>query len=437
VAAVVAGVVAAGSCCSTLARASELRRTAIVRAVESARQSVVNIRGEKSVPLEVPLGSAEAGRRINGMGSGVVIDERGYILTNYHVVEGVQNTQVTLANGRSFPAKIVAFHVGADLAVIKVDGAGKLPVIDFGISSDLMLGEPVVAVGNPYGYEHTVTRGIISALHRTVQVTETQTYDDLIQTDASINPGNSGGPLLNIDGELIGICVAVRAGAQGIAFAIPVDKALAAATNLLASRTGENLWHGLTPDTAANPARPGYVIKTVQAGSPAEQAGLRPGDAIVSIGEQALERALDFERALLDERPGDELDLIIERQGEEIHQQLLLAAPPARANEGDQVWRVLGLRLTPIDPQVFQRYRTRYNGGLRVQEVRPGSPAARQNIRRGDVLLGMHIWETVSIDNVQYILNRHDLPTFDPIKFYILRGNETLFGHMAVGTERK
>ena len=142
----------------------------------------------------------------------MLIDSRGYIVTNHHVVDGVREILVTMADGQRHVAKLVARDMETDLAIIKIDAPAPLPVIPIGTSSDLMAGETVIAVGNAYGYEHTVTRGIVSALHRAVQVSDAQFYDDLIQTDASINPGNSGGPLLNIDGDMIGINVAVRAG---------------------------------------------------------------------------------------------------------------------------------------------------------------------------------------------------------------------------------
>ena len=167
------------------------------------------------------------------MGTGTIIDERGYILTNYHVVSDVRRIEVTLDDGRGCMAELVAYDAAADLAVIKIPATKPLPVIRIGTSADLMEGESVIALGNAFGYEQTVTRGIISALGRDVQVSDTQSYDDLIQTDASINPGNSGGPLLNIDGEMIGVNVAVRAGAQGIGFAIPIDSALNVAAKLL------------------------------------------------------------------------------------------------------------------------------------------------------------------------------------------------------------
>ncbi|MEQ8836721.1 MAG: trypsin-like peptidase domain-containing protein, partial [Lacipirellulaceae bacterium] len=186
----------------------DTRLTPVVRAVRQASPSVVNIQGQKSVGDSTGIGT----RQVNGMGTGVVIDPRGYILTNHHVVDGVRQINVTLSTGQSYIAQVIAHDRETDLAVIRIRTPKPLPIINIGTSSDLLTGESVVAVGNAFGYENTVTTGIISALHRNVQVNETQKYLDLIQTDASINPGNSGGPLLNVDGEMIGVNVAVRAG---------------------------------------------------------------------------------------------------------------------------------------------------------------------------------------------------------------------------------
>ncbi len=195
------------------ARASDQRFTPIVKAAQRTKPSVVSIRGEKTVLPSPQDGATEPPRRVNGMGTGIVIDPRGYILTNYHVVDGVREIQVTTSEGKKYVATVIARDSETDLAVIKISPAQKMQVIALGTSSDLMPGEPVVALGNAYGYENTVTTGIVSALHRAVQINDAQFYDDLIQTSAPINPGNSGGPLMNIDGEMIGINVAVRAGA--------------------------------------------------------------------------------------------------------------------------------------------------------------------------------------------------------------------------------
>ncbi len=426
-------------CCGVLSpvplSGSELRQTPIVRAVQAASPAVVNIRGEKTLlssPVEANEG--EAARRVNGMGTGVIIDPRGYVITNHHVIDGVREIQVTLADGTRYTARLIERDSETDLAIIKIDPAEPLPLIDIGTSEDLMPGETVVAVGNAYGYEHTVTLGIISALHRPVPVTDAQYYDDLIQTDASINPGNSGGPLLNIDGEMIGINVAVRAGAQGIGFAIPVDKAMAVAANLLAAHSLRKAWHGV--EVAADPSHTGrgLVVRSVAEASPAEKAGLQPGDVIAAAGDLQIARELDFRRAMLELNVGDELDLFVRRGEETLSLTLELAQVPGNLRPAVSSWELLGLELRPIPTEEFRKkYRsTRYRGGLTVTAVRPNSPAADRGIHRGDVLVGMHIWETISLENVDYIVNRPDLATFNPVKFYVLRGNHTLFGNLPI-----
>ncbi|HPP52021.1 MAG TPA: PDZ domain-containing protein, partial [Thermoguttaceae bacterium] len=308
-------------------------------------------------------------------------------------------------------------------------------VIPIGRSDDLLPGETVIAVGNAYGYEHTVTRGIISALHRAVQVSEAQYYEDLIQTDASINPGNSGGPLLNEDGEMIGINVAVRAGAQGIGFAIPVNKALDVATRLLADYTQKTAWHGVKAADLPGAEAEGVRVEAVEEGSPAAQAGLKPGDRITAVGDEKVRRALDFYRTLLERKAGEQIPLVIQRGGQSQQLALNLASHPRRSGSAGAIWETLGLELKPISEETFkQQYKTRYRGGLLVAAVRPDSPAAEQGILAGDVLVGMHIWETISLENVLYVLQRPDLARISPVKFYVLRGQETLYGYLPVVT---
>jgi serine protease Do len=423
-------VVAMASACP--GEVTELRRTAIVRAIETTRDSVVNIHGQKLVPATEEEGEQ---RRVNGMGTGVVIDSRGYVVTNYHVVEGVRRIEVTLANGQTVAASLVSHDAATDLAVIKVEGAGPLPVIRIGTSSDLMIGETVLALGNAFGYEHTVTRGIISALHRNVDVSKTQRYEDLIQTDASINPGNSGGPLLNIDGEMIGVNVAVRAGAQGIGFAIPVDSVLRIVTNLLSVERVDHLWHGIV-------ARKGdggtAVVEAVHRESPAESVGMRAGDVIKRVGDQAVTSQLDIERALLGRKPGERVPVLLARSGGEEQIQLALAAAPHQSRSlEDRCWDQLGIRLDGMPASSVRKLQARYRGGLLVTDVRPDGPAAAQGIRAGDILVGLHVWETIAADNVAYILDRADEDQLGPLKFYILRGRDTLFGHITSDTLRR
>jgi len=406
-----------------------------VRALQRAWNSVVSIRGEKRLEGTVVAARGEPVRRVAGMGTGVIVDPRGYIVTNFHVVDGVQEIQVTLANGQEYIGRRVARDKDTDIAIIKIDPETPLQPIAFGTSNGLLPGEPVIALGNAYGYQHTATRGIISAVHRAVQVTDAQFYDDLIQTDASINPGNSGGPLLNRGGEMIGLNVAVRAGAQGIGFAIPVDKVVQVVNQLVASIYSERVWVGLILEEEPTRRNDGAIVEKVEEGSPAEEAGLQPGDRIVRVDDSVITRPFEFHRALLERQPGEVLALRFYRDGEHVESQLKLRSTEERSGKPEgSSWELLGIRLEPIPAEEFaKRFGSRYRGGLVVTAVRPSSPAARQGVQVGDVLVGMHIWETIALQNVDYVLRRALSDGVNPVKIYILRGNETYYGYLPLG----
>lgn len=408
-----------------------LRRTPIVEAVERAMPCVVNIHGPKTVADD----SREPQRRVNGMGTGIVIDERGYILTNFHVIDGVKPIQVTLSDNRSFTARMVARDIRTDLAIIRIKAEEALPIIPIGTSRDLMLGETVVAIGNAYGYHGTITRGMISALNRNVEVTDAQQYEDLIQTDASINPGNSGGPLLNIHGQMIGINVAVRVGADGIAFAIPSDRALDVAAKLLATEQTCGIWHGVEGRGVPNDGKWEFIVDHVQAKSPAEACGLHAGDRILTIGGIRVERQLDVERALLGLRPGTEARLQVIRQEQSLPVQLVVATVPATpvAQKADRlVWTRLGAKLTPLAKSSLPSAQRDYNGGLQVTAIRSDGPAARFGLQVGDILVGMQDWETVSLRDVEYVLNQLDQAAPKSVPFYVIRDQETRVGQLTL-----
>jgi len=418
---------------------SKQRLSPVVLAVRQARPAVVSIRGQKTATnAAAAVSGTDTPRQVNGMGTGTIVDERGYILTNYHVVADVRRIEVTLDDGRCYTADLIAYDAAADLAIIKIPAPQPLPVIRFGTSTDLMEGESVIALGNAFGYEQTVTRGIISALGRDVQVNDEQSYEDLIQTDASINPGNSGGPLLNIDGEMIGVNVAVRAGAQGIGFAIPIDHALAVAARLLSVQRLRGRWHGLVTQPGREFDGPLQVAK-VESASPAEELGIKPGDEILRVGTLPVARPLDLERALLDRAVGEAVPVEIRRDGQTVTVELTLAESQAgnvalRRNSTDEtkVWEVLGLKLSEVPRNTFQQRNSRYRGGMYVESVRPGSPAAHEGIIPGDILVGMHKWETASQQDIQYIISRPNLAEMGKLKFYVLRGQNTLYGHLSV-----
>src|SRR4051794_18730040 len=296
------------------------RRTPVVEAVSKAGPSVVNITSEKKAASTSrwPFSTEENQRpKVSGMGTGVIIDGRGYILTNHHVVEKVQGIEVHLVDGSSHPARLVQFDEVMDLAMLKIDAGRPLTAIAIGASADLMVGESVITIGNAFGYENTVSVGIISALKRNVTLSDEQVYRNLIQTDASINPGNSGGPLINIDGELIGINVAVRAGAQGIGFALPIDDVKLVAAEMMSTRRLARTWHGLVAGESRNGQGRAVVLAEVQNGSPAEAAGFRPGDHVVKVGDLAVSTPLDIERGLLDLPPGQSTKVVVHRDGKE------------------------------------------------------------------------------------------------------------------------
>lgn len=423
------------------------RMTPVVKAVREAAPSVVNIQGQKSVVDPAPEGRGVAlPREVNGMGTGVVIDSRGYILTNHHVVDGVRQINVTLEGGQAYVAQLVARDPETDLAVIRIRTPQPMRTIRLGTSDDLMVAEEVIALGNAYGYEHTVTSGIISALHRNVQVNETQQYLDLIQTDASINPGNSGGPLMNIDGEMVGLNVAVRAGAQGIGFAIPVNKAIDVATRMLSIERLDNHWHGITPlslDGALGPVTVGRIARD----SPAAISGLERGDQLRQIGTTNIDRPLDVERALLGRRTGERVAVLVVRNGQDVSLDLTLADAPragrmaaasnvAAAPTGafqTATWETFGLTLIEEPAESLRAAGVPLDGGMRVVAVRPGSSAAAKGVAPGDILVKFHRWYTTNEQDVRYVLNRADsLKQLGEVRFEIVRGGKLYFEQLAV-----
>ncbi len=409
------------------------RRSAIVQAVERAKPAVVNIHSERSArgpaSIEELFANNPSQNRTNGMGTGIVIDPRGYIVTNQHVVEDVNVIRCRLHDGAAHIARVIARDKEHDLALLKIEPAKPLATLTIATSADLMLGETVVAIGNAYGYEHTVTVGIISALKRDVVLNKDISYKQLIQTDASINPGNSGGPLLNIDGELVGVNVAIRAGAQGISFAIPVDQMVQVVGDLLAGRRKHELTPGLFCRNRIDLLKdsPRYLeVERVLPEGPAAKAGIKNGDVILQAGGLAATTTIDFERALLDLKAGETLPLRIRRGEAELGIALKLegVAPPPAVTVADRAWKQFGFKLASAGIELVNLSNPTLRGGMMVTEVESDSPAAKSGIRAGDILVGLHKWETISMDNVAYVLNHADLTSFYPLKFFVLRGTQ-------------
>ncbi len=410
------------------------RRTPVVEAVRKVQPCVVNITSEKKAASTSrwPFSQEENQRpRVSGMGTGVLIDPRGYILTNQHVVDKVQGVEVHLSDGTSLPARVIQQDEAMDVAVLKVEAGRLLPSIVIGTSADLELGEPVITIGNAFGYENTVSQGIISQLNRNVTLSDEQVYRNLIQTDACINPGNSGGPLVNIEGELIGINVAVRAGAQGIGFALPIDDVKRVATELMSTRRIAGTWHGVVAGETLSGSNRAIVVADITTGSPAEVAGIKKGDQVLRVGDYPVTTTLDIERALIDSKVGAKNEILVRRGGEEKTLNLeLQPVPRAGGAAGDTIWRTLGVRTVPVNREYVKNVVPDRNGGLYVQTVQPGSPAARALIQKGDVLIGMSYgqggWETTQLDNILYVLRRPEAGQSVPLQCWVVRKNELL-----------
>jgi serine protease Do len=440
------------------ARGSNPRQTPVVEVVRRIKGSVVNIHSERTVraPATEELFSLTPSQnRVNGMGTGIVIDPRGYVITNQHVVDDVSSLRVRLADGTTIGARVLARDAESDLALIKINPPRPLPVMPLGTVRDLEVGETVVAVGNAYGYDHTVTVGVVSAIGRDVTLNREVRYRSLIQTDASINPGNSGGPLVNMNGELVGVNVAIRAGAQGIGFAIPVDNMIKSASAMLAQVRLHNdvgpLGLIVRDDIVSTASTRRVVVEQVTIGA-AQKAGLRRGDELVRVADVPIASSVDVQRGLIGRTGGEHVALSIRRDGIERRLDLSLEAAPKGQQQLDSevgdsqpagavtsggssaagaVWRALGLRLRAVASAAdITRDHPQLHGGLVITEVRTDSPSARAGLRAGDVLVGLHQWEMMTLDNVAFVVNHSERHSFSPLRFYILRGGQVHRGYL-------
>ncbi len=396
------------------------RRTPVVDAVERVGPAVVNVSTTQIVERQLapsPMWQDpffdeffhdffEPRRQRftqSSLGSGILIRKDGYVLTNQHVVLRASKITITLADEREFDAQLVGSDADSDLAVLKLKADSPLPAIEMGRSDDLMIGETVIAIGNPFGLSHTVTTGVVSAVGRSVRAQD-QVFYDLIQTDASINPGNSGGPLLNIRGELIGINSAIYQNAQGIGFAIPIDRARRVVGDLITYGEVQPAWVGisvqaLTPALArhfSSSSRAAVLVTEVESDSPAQSAGIEREDLILSVNDRPVHSAEEWESRLHDTPIGSPLHLSLLRDGSS--REVTVVAqhfPGARADQ--LTWRLLGLRLAPHD------------SALRVTAVRQQSPADRVGIKKGDVISALAGRPVNSMEEfrLRMVKNRH------------------------------
>jgi serine protease Do len=343
------------------------------------------------------------------LGSGFIISEDGYIVTNNHVVADAEVINVNLqGNSRkneSLRAKLIGSDEETDLALLKVEVKEKLPFLKFGDSDALQVGSWLMAIGNPFGLEHTVTAGILSAKGRNIR---SGPFDNFLQTDASINPGNSGGPLLNSEGEVVGINTAIIASGQGIGFAIPAAMASKIIEQLKDGRKVRRGWIGVTiQDVDQNSAKAlgldkprGALIGSVMSGEPAEKAGVKAGDVILAVDDKEIEDSAALLRAIAGSAPGSKVKLSIWRGGAGTTVTLTLgerSPEQLSAQRGDsspgkgQKTDSLGISVRPVTAEEARVHKLEKNQGLMVVSVTSGKPAAENDIRQGDVIVSANL----------------------------------------------
>ncbi|MDH3600782.1 MAG: DegQ family serine endoprotease [Candidatus Tectomicrobia bacterium] len=373
-------------------------------------------------------------RQQQGAGSGVIISEDGYIVSNNHVVENAEAVTVTLADQQEYEAKIMGRDPKTDLAVLKIEPKFTLPAAKLGNSDDLNVGDWVLAIGNPFGLNHTVTSGIVSAKGRVIGAGP---YDDFIQTDASINPGNSGGPLFNMNGDVVGINTAIIPNGQGIGFAIPVNTAKPLIPQLMSDGTvtrgflGVNI-QTITPELAAAlklQDRNGALVSDVMPDSPAEQAGIQRGDVILTFNDKKIEDSRDLAATVAGTPVDEDVEVLVLRDGKQTLLPLTVgkmmpdgdAKQPQTQEPERSKW---GFRLQELTPEMARKYGLSEDQGVGVVAVQPDSPAAEAGVRPGDILLQVNQKPVQSLQDVQDALAQADE---DALLILVKRNQGSLF----------
>jgi serine protease Do len=341
------------------------------------------------------FGNMPREQKRRSLGSGFIVSDDGYILTNNHVVEKADEITVILFGKEEFQAEVVGTDPKTDIALIKIKAGNKLPFVHLGDSEGLEIGEWVVAIGNPFGLGHTVTTGIVSAKGRVIG---SGPYDDFIQTDASINPGNSGGPLFNMKGEVVGINTAIIQGGQGIGFATPIRLAKSVLGQLKEKGKVVRGWLGvyiqrLTPDMAETlnvPGKKGALVADVTKDGPAQKAGIRSGDVIVSFDGKEVEDQHDLPQIVAATKPGKKVEVVVIRDGKEERISLTIAEMEPDARErlagGQDLSKGLGLTVQDITPEIARHMDIENRKGVLVSSVEPASPAEDAGFREGDII---------------------------------------------------
>lgn len=401
-----------------------VRRDATVKAVEKVMPSVVNIRTEILVERRDfyydllwdffgPYYRGRPAESTYSLGSGVIIHESGYVLTNAHVINRASRVEVILQDGTRYDAIPIAGMRSSDVALLKIQDEQPLPKfqpIEFASEGDLLLGETVLALGNPFGLGSSVSRGILSSKNRRPPMEdEPLEIEDWLQTDAAINPGNSGGPLINLDGEMIGLNVAVFKEGQGIGFAIPVKRVNDAIAEIMTPEVLDGLWFGAKVEGGHIP----LVIHQVQEKSPAAEADLRVGDKILRLDGKPVQHVIDFYQHLSNSKGKDPVAFELDRNGDLIRSKVQLQ-PESDFFNAQLITRRTGLTLQSITPQLARHLNLDSVQGAIVADLEEGSPADKAGIKTGFVIMALDQFRTD--DLVELAKHVHGLKSGESIR---------------------
>lgn len=418
--------------------AVNLRRTVTVRVVEETKGAVVNISATKFVNRRInPLGADpffqqfDFGQIVrvpaNSLGSGFIIHKDGYVVTNNHVVDRARQISVELVDGRKLPAELISADPDADLAILKIHSSSPLPTLQLGESNDLMIGEPVIAVGNPLGYSHSVSTGIVSAVHRDINPQEQQQQSaqpprgedaalrDLIQTDAAINPGNSGGPLLNAYGQVIGINTAIRGDAQNIGFAIPIDRLRDLIPELMNPAQVTKVDIPLKLAEKRTMIEPATVkVKIVTAG--------KKGKTLEAINGQHPADIVDAYAMLLKLKVNQPIDFTWTDGTTE----RIIPKPTPTPDAIVQARNRLGLTIEQITPMLAEKYHLSQEDGLFITAVERGSIGAKAGLAPGDIIVQLGRYRIRTLADFAALVPH--FPQSGHVRIGVVRGNEVGFG---------
>ncbi len=376
-----------------------------------------------------------------GLGSGFIMTEDGYVVTNNHVIDKADDIEVVLQNGHKYEAKVVGKDPKTDLAVLKFEPDQDIQPVKFGDSDsdNLRIGDWVIAIGNPFGLGYTVTAGIVSAKGRSLGL---GAYDDFIQTDASLNPGNSGGPLFNLKGEVVGVNTAIVARGQGIGFAIPIDLAEFVIDQLKSDGKVVRGWLGVyvqkvTPEIASSfglKEDEGALVSDLAPDGPAEKAGIKRGDVVIEFNGKKVKDVSDLTSLAAETTPGTEVDVEIIEDGKTKTIKVKLEEfPDPKAQMSSEIRENLGIRVKQLTPEIAQRFNLDKDSGVIISNVQQGSAAGEAGLKPGDIILEIDKKPIKSLDDYSEALE--NVKSGDTALFLVKRGSNTIYSALRVNKD--